>query len=166
MVNEGLYLSQFQKALSLLDKKVLKQMGLEAAVVEVLHCVVIKLYKPSWANPDTDPLTAKSRIFFSVWVDISGKGEQKISYNIHAFKLRQLKGYAIESTKFAQVFRASFKNNESQWPNVSVKFGPLNLMEGWIKIEADDFENDIVHLCNNFIQIAHLVDGALAKFKK
>ena len=165
-MNTSYYLEKFQKAAGQLDKRLLEQTQIEVAVVEVLHCIVIKLYKRSWANPGTDPLTSESRIFFAVWVSDPSIKEQKILYNIHAFKLRQLIGYAIESRKFANEFRAKFKPFEIQWPNVSVQYGPLTLMEGWLKIEPENMEGEILRLCNQFIRIASLVDEALLKFKR
>jgi hypothetical protein len=86
-------------------------------------------------------------------------------YNIHALKLRQLKGYSIESRKFADTFRGEFKDFEYKWQNVSIKFGPLTLMEGLLKINAENFQDEILELVNNFLEIEYLVDETLAKFK-
>jgi hypothetical protein len=97
----------------------------------ILDSVFLKLYKNAWATPLQDPLTAESRIFFSIWMNDAAIEEQRIYYNIHAFKLRHLKGYAIQSRKFADTFRDSFKVHAYNWPNVRVAFGPLTLMEGW-----------------------------------
>jgi hypothetical protein len=58
----------------------------------VLNSAFLKLYKKSWATPLQNPLTAESRIFFSIWINDSAIEEQKILYKIHAFKLRYLKG--------------------------------------------------------------------------
>jgi hypothetical protein len=80
-------------------------------------------------------------------------------------KLRKLKGYSIESRKFADVFRAGFKDFAPQWENVSVKYGPLTLMEGWIKTDPGNFEEEILELVGKFLEIEYLVDEALAKFK-
>lgn len=159
------YLSTFQKASALLDKKVLREKQLEVAVGEVLNSVFLKLYKKSWTNPSKDPLTSESRIFFSIWTNNSAIEEQKIYYNIHALKLRHLKGYKIQSRQFADIFRDSFKSVDKKWENVSVKFGPLTLMEGWLKVDPDNFQKEIVELANNFIEIEHLVDDTLAYFK-
>jgi hypothetical protein len=159
------YLSTFQKAADQLDKKVLQKKQIEVAVGEVLNSVFLKLYKNSWTNPTKDPLTSESRIFFSIWTNDSAIEEQKIYYNIHALKLRHLKGYKIQSRKFADIFRESFKGFERKWKNVSLKFGPLTLMEGWLKVDLDNFQNEIVELANNFIEVENLVDDTLAHFK-
>ncbi|HLK29991.1 MAG TPA: hypothetical protein VKT28_15530 [Puia sp.] len=161
-----LYLDKFQKAASRLDKKLLNKKQIESATGIVLNSVFLKLYKKSWANKSEDPLRAESRIFFSVWISDSTLKEEKIFYNIHAFKLRKLNGYAIESRKFAETFRMMFKKLEHRWPNVSTTFGPLTLMEGWIKINPDNLQDEILSLANRFLEIDDLIDSALAEFKK
>ncbi len=165
-MDTAFYLDKFQKAADQLDQKVLREKEIEVAVGEVMDSVFLKLYKKSWASPGEDPLTAASRIFFSIWVNDDIIEAQKIYYNIHAFKLRHLKGYAIQSRQFADVFRSRFKLFENQWPNVSVKFGPLTLMEGWVKLNQSNFQHDVLSLANSFLSIAHLVDETLLKFKK
>jgi hypothetical protein len=160
------YLHKFQKAADHLDRKLLAEKQIEAAVGIYLDSVFLKLYKKSWANQFQDPLSSESRIFFSVWVNDSTIAEQKIFYNIHALKLRQLKGYAIESRKFADTFRASFRSFEQQWQNVSVKFGPQTLMQGWAKVDVENFQGEILEFANNFLEIAYLIDNNLACYKQ
>lgn len=159
------YLDKFQKAADRLDKNLLDKKQIEVSVGVILNSVFLKLYKKSWTSSLQDPLTANSRIFFSIWINDSTIKEQKIYYNIHALKLRQLKGYVIQSRKFAEVFRHSFKDFEHQWQNVSVDFGPLTLMEGWIKIDLENFQSDIYELANNFLATDYLIDNTLAIFK-
>lgn len=165
-MDTSFYLQKFQKAADQLDKKLLNKKQIEVAVGVVLNSVFLKLYKRSWATPLQNPLTAESRIFFSIWINDSAIEEQKILYNIHAFKLRHLKGYSIQSRKFANVFRDAFKDFEHKWQNVSVKFGPLTLMEGWLKLDLEDFQDDILALANDFLEIEYLVDDTLAHFKQ
>jgi hypothetical protein len=165
-VDTSFYLDKFRKAAGQLDRKLFAKKKDEAAVVMYgENCVVLKLYKRSWANQLQDPLTSTSRIFFSVWISDSTIEEQKILYNIHALKLRQLKGYSIQSRKFADSFRNSFKDFEYKWKNVSVNFGPLTLMQGWLKLDLENFQDEILKLANNFLEIEHLVDDTLAHFK-
>lgn len=165
-MNTSFYLKEFQKAADKLDKKLLNEKGIEVAVAVVLDSVCLKLYKKSWANELQDPLTAETRIFFSIWVNDAAIDALRISYNIHAFKLRHFKGYAIQSRQFADAFRENFKAFEAHWPNVSVKYGPLTLMEGWIKPDQNNLQHEVLSLANNFLEIEHLVDDTLLKFKK
>jgi hypothetical protein len=165
-VDTTFYLERFQNAANQIDKRLLALNQLEVAIGLYKDSVFLKLYKKSWASPLQDPLIAETRIFFSVWINDSTMQEQKLLYNIHALKLRQLKGYSIESKKFADSFRGRFKKFEHKWRNVSLNFGPLTLMQGWIKIDLENFQNEIVGLSNNFIEIGHLIDNTLANFKR
>jgi hypothetical protein len=160
------YLSKFQKSADHLDKKQLNEKQLEIFVGVVLNSVGLKLYKKEWANDKIDPVNSKSRIFFSIWVNDDTLIENKVFYNIHAFKLRELKGYSITSREFAAKFREAFKKSQSSWENVSVKLGPLTLMEGWKIFDVGDLENSIVTLSNNFLEIEYLIDKTLDTFRK
>lgn len=159
------FLGGFQEVLDKLDKRSLVQKQIEAAVGEVLKSVFLKLYKKSWANPAPDPLHADSRIFFSVWISDLAIKEKKVFYNIHALKLRKLEGYSIQSRKFAEIFRDGFKRFEDKWENVRTDLGPLTLMEGWIKLDLETFQDDVLQLANGFLAIEHLIDDTLEKFK-
>lgn len=163
-MNTPFYLENFQKTKDQLHPAFLNTKSIEVSVGIYLDSVFIKLYKKSWASNSQEPLTAESRIFFSVWVNDSALEKQKIMYNIHALKLRKLKGYAIQSRKFTEVFRESFKDHEKNWQNVSVNHGPLTLMEGWIKLDLENLQKGVLKLANNFLTIEHLVDDTLDKF--
>jgi hypothetical protein len=159
------YLDKFEKAAERLNRELLDEKQIEASVGIYLDSVCLKLYKRSWANKFEDPLNSKSRIFFSIWVNDATIKEHRLFYNIHALKLRKLNGYTIESRKFADTFRKSFKEFEHKWQNVSVKFGPLTLMEGWLEIDLENFQDAILKLANGFLEIEQLVDKTLVKFK-
>jgi hypothetical protein len=159
------YLDIFLKAAESIDKKILKQNKIEVAVGIYQNSVFLKLYKKSWANPFEDPLTSESRIFFSVWINNGNTDQHKLFYNIHALKLRKLKGYKIESRKFASNFRTNFSPFKNKWPNVSLNFGPLTLMQGWVKSDLENFQDIIPELAGNFLEIAYLIDKNLATFK-
>ena len=165
-MNESHYIKLFQKAANQLDKKLLNDKQLEVAVGVYGDSVFLKLYKTRWANPCPDPLVSPSRIFFSIWINEEAIQQKRILYNIHALKLRQLKGYSIESRKFAAAFRAAFRDLEPEWPNISVAFGPLTLMQGWQAINAGSLQNEIVVLANRFLEMDQLIDKLLDNFKK
>ncbi|MGB4900888.1 MAG: hypothetical protein WBP00_08940 [Saprospiraceae bacterium] len=165
-MNFAQYLYQFQDTANQLDKKILKQKGLEVAVGITVESVYLKLYKKSWANPSPDPLTSTSRIFFSIWVNEVTLAEEKLFYNIHALKLRQLHGYKIESRKFADTFRALFKTLEDQWPNVSTQFGPLTLIEGWLPLDIPSLPHQLTRLADIFLTLEPLIDITLSRFQR
>lgn len=104
------YLDKFQNAANQVNKKLLKEKQLEMVVGITLNSVVLKLYKKQWANDQTDPVNSKTRIFFAIWVNDDTLKVQKIYYNIHALKLRELKGYSITSGAFANHFRRVSSN--------------------------------------------------------
>jgi hypothetical protein len=124
------------------------------------------LYKKQWSSSAHEPLTAESRIFFSVWITDDAIKEEKLFYNIHALKLRKLKGYAIESRKFANAFRMRFREFEHGWKNISINFGPLTLMEGWVKTNSEKMQEEILKLANHFLEIDFLIDETLGLFIK
>jgi hypothetical protein len=157
------YLDKFQKITEQIDKKCLNEKSIEVSVGVYLDSVFIKLYKKNWASNPQEALTAESRIFFSVWINDDTIKSQKVMYNIHALKLRNLKGYSIQSRKFAEIFREVFKTYEDKWPNVSTNHGPLTLMEGFVNL--DSFEEEVLKIANTFFDIEHLIDDTLAQFK-
>jgi hypothetical protein len=166
MKDAKIYLGVFRHAAGWLDEEYMKNTGMEWAVGEVLDSVYLKLYKSVWSHPDNQPLTAPTRIFFSVWIDDNALEEKIVRYNIHAFKLRQFAGYTIESKKFAAAFRESFQPYLKQWKNVSTAFGPLTLMEGWVAIDPGHFQHVVASLGNNFLKIAPLIDQTLDRFRR
>ncbi|WP_264523567.1 hypothetical protein [Flavobacterium sp. N502536] len=165
-MNTSFYLENFQKAADRLDQKILNEKSIEVAVGIYLDSVFIKLYKKTWSTNTDEALTSESRIFFSVWVSASDIEKQRIMYNIHALKLRKFKVYTIESRKFAEIFRKSFKTYEDKWPNVTTKHGPLTLMEGWLQLDLENIQEEILKLSHNFLAIEHLIDDTLDQFKK
>jgi hypothetical protein len=126
------------------------------------NCSVVKLQKASWTNDRMDGAQNKSGIFFSVWIDEEAAHKCQANYNIHALKLRQLKGYSITSQDFAKDFRAAFASMRDPWPNVSVDYGPLTLMQGFIDVAPKRLEQDILALFEHFKPVSHLIDRLLA----
>ena len=155
------YLSLFRQVVDKLDKRLLDQKQLQVEPGVWLDSVVLRLYKQHWANnPDAKPQTGPA-IFFSIWIGIAGVKEHKLFYNIHALKLRKLNGYAITNRKFADDFRKQFKSVEHNWPNVSTKFGPQTLMQGWKKVDLDCPLEDILMIAIKFVEIDILIENLL-----
>lgn len=160
------YLDKFKKSAESLDKELLNKKELEISVGIVMDSVYLKLYKREWTNDLNNPLNAEARIFFSIWVNEKTIQEKKVFYNIHALKLRKLEGYSILSRDFADRFREKFKEYQDNWVNVSVKFGPLTLMEGWTEFEEENLEKNIVQFAEKFIDIENLIDQTLKEYEK
>jgi hypothetical protein len=159
------YCHKFRKAAERLDKIQLNKKQLEASVGIVLDSVFLKLYKREWTSDLNNPLNAEARIFFSVWVNDKTIQENKIYYNIHALKLRKLKGHSVLSREFADRYRKHFKKYKTNWENVNINLGPLTLMEGWKELSAENLERIIVKLADDFSEIDHLIDETLKAFK-
>jgi len=129
-------------------------------------CPVLKLQKASWTNDRMDQLRNETGIFFSIWMDEKTASMNRTNYNIHALKLRKLAGYAITSRDFANDFRNRFASARSGWPNVSVDYGPLTLMQGWIATELNTFEAGALDLIKKFEHLAPEIDRMLELRRK
>lgn len=160
------YLERFRCAAARLDSKLLAAKQLEVWVGVVLESVCLKVFSRQWCSDPEAPLQARSRIFFSVWVNADTIGKGKVYYNIHAFKLRELKGYSISSRNFAEGFRNRFKVEQDKWANVDLNLGPLTLMEGWEQLNPDSLENQVAAWAESFVNCAGLIDSTLESFKK
>jgi hypothetical protein len=168
------YLSEFEKAAGSLDAGALAQKGLDVEVGVWLRSVVLRMHKKTWANKPFERPQSDTAIFFSIWLNEKGPKADRLFYNIHALKLRQLRGYRITSRDFAADFRAGFKPFARHWPNVSVDFGPLNLMEGWMALDAAAIADPaaqavagtVAGLATRFLELAPLIDVLLERRKK
>jgi len=49
---------------------------------------------------------------------------------------------------------------------VSTEFGPLTLMEGWVKFNETAAQDDIMRLVKKFLKIAYLIDELLEKNRR
>ncbi|MBN9380358.1 MAG: hypothetical protein J0H74_06310 [Chitinophagaceae bacterium] len=164
-MNVDFYLKEFQSAHAELDKSRFDQQNIRTFVGITLDSVVIKAYRPEWSNNPKNPLMAPCRIFFSVWVNEKTIDDNKIYYNIHAFKLRLLNGYKITSRDFAKRFRDKFKPYLMDWPNCSTDYGPLTLMQGWKILEPRTCKNDVAELAQSFPGISHIIDNTIKHYQ-
>ncbi|MDC8101190.1 hypothetical protein [Chryseobacterium rhizosphaerae] len=160
------YLRQFHLAAGETPEIKLDRKGLKLSVDIVLESVALKVYKPEWSGDHQSPLDAVGRIFFSVWVNDKAIQEDRIYYNIHALKVRELRNYRISGRNFAQDFRTEFLKYHKDWPNVSVQYGPLTLMQGWIQLKNDRIQKDVYELVQNFLKISSIIDHILDSHKK
>lgn len=165
-MNNEIYLNKFENAVKTFDKKALEKSRLEIQTGIWLNSVVLRLQKKHWANnPDEKPHSG-SAIFMGIWIDQEAFSKKILKYNIHALKLRELNGYALQSRAFADSFREKFKEFEQKWENVSIQFGPQTLMEGWIPLKDERIYEDILNLIKSFIEIVPLIDETLLEFQK
>ena len=159
------YLNKFRKISEKLESKLMSEYQMEIITGCLLDSVVMKIRKSNWYNSTETDENNSSSIFFSVWIEDKSLIRNQIYYNIHALKIRHLKGYNIESRKFAEAFRDKFRKYKDQWPHVSVSYGPQTLMQGRIEINPDSFEDDIISLINRFLKIEYIIEELLAERK-
>ena len=148
------FLAAFQSIKNSYDSSVSRRSGLTCTTNVFEGCPGVRLFRTTW-------MSGKSGIFFSIWTDEHSESALRLHYNIHALKLRQLKPYVITSRNFAEEFRQSFETIRKSWPNVSVEYGPQNLMQGWIEYRIETFESDALRLLRQFSEIAPVIDGLL-----
>ena len=134
-----------------------KRTGLICRTSVFEQCPGVRLYREDWLLNGVTPSVG---VFFSVWTN-SSDTSPRLHYNIHALRMRKLPSYRITSREFAEEFRGKFQKLAKLWPNVSVKYGPLNLMEGWTELNAKSFESDVLQLMNRFSDIAPIIDTML-----
>ncbi len=156
------YLDKFQKSVDQLNHKLFNQKQLDIKVGIWVNSAVLKIQKKTWIKEKP----FEKGIFFSIWVNDQLIDHNRLYYNIHALKLREMKNYTIKSREFAGAFRSKFKPFEKQWPNVSVDFGPLTLMEGWVKIDINDFEYIVADLAHKLLAVDHIIDELLEERQK
>jgi len=124
-------------------------------------CFVLKLQRATWTNDSMDNARNRSGVFFSVWIVQNAAQRNRVNYNIHALKLRELKGYTIASRDFAADFRRQFAGLRHAWPNESTKYGPQTLMQGWIDVAPGKHESEIAALMERFATLTPMIDHLL-----
>lgn len=164
-MDESFYKQKFQEAVDAISGREFKDAGLTLSVETILESVALKIYKPEWSSNAESPVDASGRIFFSVWVNDKAIKEEKLYYNIHALKLRNLKGYKISSRSFAEEFRTQFEKHRKNWGNVDIQYGPLTLMQGWLTLNPDHIKNDIRSLADQFLRISPVIDQVLSNYQ-
>lgn len=159
------YQQKFQEALDQISQKEFNELGLKISVETILESVALKIYKPEWSSNPQSPLDASSRIFFSIWISDKTIEEGRLYYNIHALKLRELKGYKIQSRNFAEQFRARFIEYKEDWNHADINYGPLTLMQGWCELKTENIQQDIIKLSRSFLKISPIINETLHSFK-
>jgi len=130
------------------------------------QAAVFKLHKRHWSPDSQEVVGNTTGIFFSVWVDEAAMAKGGLYYNLHALKLRQLPGYALESRKIAAAFREKAAPMLADWPAVETDFGPQTLFQGFVSCPQERVEMVTVELAWKFVLLAEVVDGLLVKAKK
>jgi len=158
------YLSAFESAIAKCREPRPRDPYLRYFAGLVLNSIALKVYKAEWASDPQNPLTSPGRIFFSIWITEKSVQQNQLLYNIHALKLRQFKTHRIASRDFATQFRTKFQPHAHQWPNLSLDYGPLTLMQGWTPLDPATLETETIQLIRQFETISPLIDKVLHSF--
>ncbi len=125
------------------------------------EAAVLKLHRPHWSPDAREAAGNATGIFFSLWVDEAARARGGFHYNLHALKLRNLAGYALESRKFAAAFRARFQPLQGGWPVVRTDFGPQTLFQGFVVCAPERLEEAALALMWQFAPVGTVIDELL-----
>lgn len=139
------------------------QYGLMIKTGEGLGAAILKLLKPSWTTDGPDELLNTNGLFFSVWIDAACEAEGIVRYNVHAKKLRMIKGEAFAAREFARAFRAQGKDELEGWPNWSYPKGPITLFEGHFPLDEKTLSADTSAMMDRFVILTPMLDRLLAE---
>ena len=117
--------------------------------------------KKNWTNRFELDREKTIGIFYCVWVSPELLEEEKYAYNIHSLKLRDLPGYKLSSREFANEFRAVVKSRVASWPNISMDYGSLTLLEGRDLCNIDTFVHKVEKRISDFVEIYEEIDKLL-----
>jgi hypothetical protein len=141
--------------------KFASQHGLTIKTGFGLDAVLFKLLKATWTTDGPDALVNTNGLFFSVWVDAECEAKGIARYNLHAKKLRAIKGETFAAREFVRAFRAQSGEDLKGWPNVSYPKGPITLFEGSFKLYPHTLQNETLNLAKRFAELTPLLEKLL-----
>ena len=141
----------------------LAQYGLMVKTGEGLGATILKLLKLTWTTDKPTELLNSNGLFFSVWVDAACEAQGIARYNLHAKKLRMIKGEAFAAREFARAFRVHGKRELTGWPNWSYPKGPITLFEGHFPLDIKTLRTDTSALMDRFAALTPMLDRLLAE---
>jgi hypothetical protein len=137
------------------------QHGLTIKSGEGHGAVILKLLKPTWTTDAADEFLNSNGLFFSVWVDAPCEAKGIARYNLHAKKLRFIKGERFEARQFVRTFRAAVDLRD--WPNVSFPKGPITLFEGHVALDARTLHQETATLIDRFAKMVPMLEQVLGE---
>jgi hypothetical protein len=137
--------------------------GLLVKTGEGLGAAILKMLKPTWTTDGPDEILNTNGLFFSVWIDAACEAQGIVRYNVHAKKLRMIKGEAFAAREFARAFRAQGKDELEGWPNWTYPKGPITLFEGHFPLDEKTLPADTSALMDRFAVLAPMLDRLLSE---
>ena len=139
-----------------------KQHGLMIKTGEGLGAAILKLLKPEWTTDGPGEILNSNGLFFGIWVDADCEAKGIARYNLHAKKLRFIKGEAFAAREFARAFRIEANEAMKAWPSVSYPKGPITLFEGNVPLNAATLRDEASALMDRFAALAPMLDRMMA----
>jgi hypothetical protein len=152
------YLDVFNAIKSERSAEFQAQHGLTLKTGEALGAAILKLLKPSWTTDGSDNILNTNGLFFGVWIDAECEAKGIARYNLHAKKLRMIKGEKFAAREFARAFRAQAKDELAGWPNWSYPKGPITLFEGHIPLDRTTLHADTAKLMDRFAALTPFLE--------
>jgi hypothetical protein len=136
--------------------------GLTCKAGEALGAAILKVLQPEWTTDAPELFLNTNGLFFSIWVDAACERERHVRYNLHAKKLRHLKGDAFPAREFVRDFRLAVRDDLLSWPAIVYPKGPITLFEGHIRLDANTLDADASALIDRFVALTPVVNRLLA----
>ncbi len=155
------YLALFNALKAQRSAEFLTQYGLTIKTGEGLGAVVLKLLKPTWTTDAPGEFLNSNGVFFSVWVDAACESKGIARYNLHAKKLRFIKGERFEARQFVRKFRSSVDLQD--WPNANFPKGPITLFEGYVALDVKTLHSETSSLMDRFVKMVPMLESVLAE---
>jgi hypothetical protein len=137
------------------------QHGLTIKTGEGLGAVILKLIKPSWTTDNPADLLNSNGLFFSVWVDAESEAAGIARFNLHAKKLRAIKGERFAAREFVRGFRVQAQDEVAAFPNWKYPKGPITLFEGHVPLHPETLMHETSGLMDKFAALTPVLDQLL-----
>ncbi len=136
--------------------------GLIVKAGEGLGAAILKVLKPTWTTDAPELFLNTNGLFFSIWVDQACKKQKRARFNLHAKKLRNIKGEAFAAREFARLFRGEAASVLQTWPTNVYPKGPITLFEGHVHLDPRTLEAETTTLLDRFVAMVPMIDRMLA----
>ncbi len=139
------------------------QHDLDIKTGEGLGAAIIKVLKPSWTTDRSNEILNSNGLFFGIWVDAACEAEGIARYNVHAKKLRFIKGQTFAAREFARAFRVQGGDELARWPNLTYPKGPITLFQGHVPLDTATLHAETSALMDRFAALCPFIDRVLAE---
>ncbi len=130
---------------------------------EGLGAALLKVMKPGWTTDAANELLNTNGLFFSVWVDAACEAQGIARYNLHAKKLRMIKGEAFAAREFVRGFRAQCGDELKGFPNWSYPKGPITLFEGQFPLDLETLHAKTTDVVMRFVALTPTLEKVLGE---